>query len=66
MDNTDKKIYNEEISSTSTEKESMANDREEPTTSSNSSAKELKANIWVKDLREMMDADVYKNWIVNR
>jgi len=43
----------------------MVIDREEPTTSLNSSAKEFKSKIWVKDLREMMDADVYKNWIVN-
>ncbi|XP_016662226.1 uncharacterized protein LOC103310204 [Acyrthosiphon pisum] len=63
MDNTYKKIYSEEISSTSTEEEPMVIDREEPTTSSNSSSKEFKSKIWVKDLREMMDADIYKNWI---
>ncbi|XP_060859587.1 uncharacterized protein LOC132936827 [Metopolophium dirhodum] len=66
MDNTYKKIYNEEISSTSTEEEPMVIDREEPTTSSNSSAKMFKSKIWVKDLRELMDADIYKNWICNR
>jgi len=66
MDSTYKRIYNEEISSTSTEEEPMVIDREEPNTSSNSSAEEFKSKIWVKDLKEMMDADTYKNWIVNR
>jgi len=66
MDHTQCKEYNKEISSTSTEKEPMEIYHEKPTTSSNYSAKEFKSKIWVKDLKEMMDADTYKNWIVNR
>ncbi|XP_003243720.1 uncharacterized protein LOC100572177 [Acyrthosiphon pisum] len=64
MDNTYKE-YNEEISSTSTEKEPMVINREEPNTFSNSSANDSRSRIRVIDARKMMDPDDYKWFIKN-